>query len=145
MYLVWLHHPHSPPPPPSSPLPACLPAAGKVYLSRSAVREVTDKRLPLLNSYLQVGLQPISCHMKTISNVCLVMLWSLCEVCFSNRQHLFSLADNIRYDSIVKAFTRKSQQDKQSTYHGNQTGCHGHQGSKATPTSHPNKPLRSVH
>ena len=36
---------------------------GKVYLARSAVREVTDKRLPQLNSYLQVGslfLKPLS-------------------------------------------------------------------------------------
>ncbi|CAI8026135.1 Neutrophil cytosol factor 4 [Geodia barretti] len=52
---------------------------GKLYLSRSAVREVTDKRLPQLNSYLQ---------------------------------HLISLPDNIRYDSIVKAFTRQTPQDR---------------------------------
>ena len=33
--------------------PTCV-TAGKIFLGRSAVREVTDKRCPLLNSYLKV-------------------------------------------------------------------------------------------
>lgn len=74
---------------------------GKLYLSRSAVREVTDKRLPLLNSYLQ---------------------------------RLFSLADNIRYDSIVKSFTRQTPQDRER--YGETTTA------PTTTTTTASKPLR---
>jgi neutrophil factor 4 len=73
---------------------------GKLYLSRSAVREVTDKRLPLLNSYLQ---------------------------------QLFSLPNNIRYDSIVKNFSRQTPQERENNRHDNKG-----------PTGHPSKPIRCL-
>lgn len=51
----------------------------KIYLGRSNVREVTDKRVPLLNEYLK---------------------------------SLFALPNNIRYDSIVMAFTKPTSEDQ---------------------------------
>ena len=86
----------------SRPLARPYPPPGKLYLERSAVREVTDKRLPQLNSYLQVDSSSTS---------------SDDGGSLSPPQHLFSLPDNIRHDSIVKAFARQTPQDRQAHSH----------------------------
>ena len=83
-----------------------------MYVGRSAVRDVADKRLPLLNEYLKVSKwqqgDPFLPH------ACLSTLFSLLK------QALFELPDKIRYDTIVHAFVRQTNEDIAKPYLGNQ-------------------------